>query len=160
MKIPVFKYYDPFNNWESNTSENYPSISLFFKDYEMSIEGGNEPKLMQSIDRKDKTGAELFSGDILRIAIEKREGFMSDEQLTEGHRIGVIRYQPSKGFVISRAIECWDDDGEYKKSRGAFEFSSCNCRRVGNIHSDDEFYDALLYGIKRRAEELKAGGES
>lgn len=160
MKTPVFQFYDPFNGVVSKRSDEFETMSAFWMFFERTVEGGNEPKLMQMIGRTDKIGVELFSGDILRIAIEKREGFMSDEQLTEGHRIGVIRYQPSKGFVISRAIECWDDDGEYKKSRGAFEFSSCNCLRVGNIHSDAEFYDSLLYGIKRRAEELKAGGES
>ncbi|MDC3312712.1 hypothetical protein OAV22_02120, partial [Flavobacteriaceae bacterium] len=104
----------------------------------------------------DKTGIEIFSGDIIRVALSTTTGspYHGTDETREGHRIGVARYQPSKGFVISRAIEAWDDDigalGEYTKSVGAFEFSSCHARIVGNINTDSEFYESIIEAIKRR----------
>lgn len=157
MIPPIYKYYDPFNGCESKTSDEYSRLSAFFKEFEQVAAAGNNPVLMVDTGRIDRNGKNIFSGDIIRTALTRTTGsaYHGDDYTSEGHRIGVVRYQPSKGFVVSRAIEAWDDEegalGEYKRSVGAFEFSVSNSSVVGNIHSDNEFYDSLIFGIKRRA---------
>jgi len=156
MIPPIYKYFDPFNDVQSKPSDQYPSLSAFFMEFEQLQDANNNPSLMVNTGRLDKEKTPIYSGDIVRTALSQTTGsaYHGTEETIEGHRIGVVRYQPSKGFVVSRAIECWENEngslGEYHKIKGAFEFSVSNSKVVGNIHSNDEFYDSILEAIKRR----------
>lgn len=145
MSEPIFRYWDQFNGVYSKTSDRFKSMSMFFNQYERAKEAGNNPVLEQFTGRRDKDGNRLFAGDIIQVAYH----YPGDEgqpfghtPAVSGHFIGVIRYQPSKGFVMSRVIEWVDVDdytdhvneNDYKKKPGAMQFSASYTTKIGNIN--------------------------
>lgn len=158
-KEPIFRYWDQFNSVYSKNSDKFKSLSEFFNQYDKAKNAGNNPTLEQCIGRKDQNGELLFAGDIVQVEYEYRLGVCNDEieiinrnpsknhqppEYTDisGHFIGVIRYQPSKGFVMSRVIE-WLDYGDcadhpikndYKKRAGVMHFATSHTTKIGNIN--------------------------
>lgn len=145
MKDPIFRYYDRFNDVYSKLSTLFDSITLFFSQYEAAKNAGNNVVLEQFIGRYDKDDNPLFVGDIIMVSYsysgnEGQPGGMDPGH--SGHFIGVIRYQPSKGFVMSRIIERVDaedhEPNEYVKKPGAMQFSVSSTTKIGNINQHPE----------------------
>ena len=67
-----FRYWDPFNGCMAY-SEKFKKMSEFFRNYELSLDGGNEPVLMQHIGIKSQ-GRDIYSGDWLRKFGTQRTG--------------------------------------------------------------------------------------
>lgn len=122
-----------------------PDNPVFFMDW-VAV----DPKTVgQSICNKDKAGTPIFEGDIV-----KREWqYKSDPELDEwgrvmyynymqtGYTIGAVRFQPSKGFFLTKGYTHYDepDDGE----RQDLEFYSLpikasKCLVVGTIYDNPE----------------------
>ena len=144
MKTPIFKFYDPFNDKTSRISTAYEGLEDFFHDFETAIRHGNNPILMQYTGRNDSTDNPIFSGAILEVNFSYQDKFDGEIVAVEIKRVGIVRYQPSKGFVISKCFESvTDSDGNqgcYHKVSGAFQFSASNAIVLANINGDDKVY--------------------
>jgi uncharacterized phage protein (TIGR01671 family) len=145
MSEPIFRYYDRFNDVYSRTSDRFKCLENFFRQYEDAKAAGNKVTLEQFIGRYDKDDNPLFAGDIIMVSYaypgnEGQPGGMDPGH--SGHFIGVIRYQPSKGFVMSRIIERVDaedhEPNEYVKKPGAMQFSVSSTTKIGNINQHPE----------------------
>lgn len=149
MKDPIFRYYDPFNDVYSKTSNRYASLANFFMCFEKARKAGNCPALEQYIGRKDRDNMSLFSGDIIEVSYfhpgnEGQPG--GNDPGDSGHYIGVIRYQPSKGYVMSRIIKLSDSaepGTPYEKVRGCMLFAVSSTRKIGNINQHPELIKEL-----------------
>lgn len=134
-KEPIFRYWDQFNSVYSENSDKFKSLSEFFNQYDKAKTAGNNPTLEQCIGRKDQNDELLFAGDIIKVSYDyPGHYYLNHEDGDSGHFIGVIRYQPSKGFVISRIIQLSDAETEYKRKPGAMQFSTSHSTKIGNIN--------------------------
>lgn len=145
-KEPIFRYWDQFNSVYSKASDEFKNLSAFFNQYDEAKTAGNNPVLEQCTGRKDQNGELLFAGDIVQVDYyfpgNDNYGYGEPVEERSGHFIGVIRYQPSKGFIMSRVIEWVDDDdcadhlikNDYKKRAGVMHFATSHTTKIGNIN--------------------------
>ena len=139
MKNPIFRYYDQFNEVYSKPSSSFKSLSEFFRQYEAATSAGNGTVLEQYIGRTDRNDMPLCEGDIIELSYhypgnEGQPG--GNDPGDSGHFIGAIRYQPSKGYVMSRIIKASDnaEPGQpYEKIKGSMSFAICHTTKIGNI---------------------------
>lgn len=122
-----------------------PDNPVFFMDW-VAV---NPKTVGQSICNKDKAGTPIYEGDIV-----KREWqYKSDPELDEygrtmyynymqsGYTIGAVRFQPSKGFFLSKGYTHYNepDDGEAQDLEFySLPIKASKCLVVGTIYDNPE----------------------
>jgi uncharacterized phage protein (TIGR01671 family) len=97
---------------------------------------------------KDKNGKKIFEGDIVTRYVNRYHdiydnvtlGFIDQETIFEGYVYGVIKFIPSKGYVIKKYKTVDIDDNENKQN-GNINIISAKCEIIGNIHDNPEFLE-------------------
>ena len=87
MRPIKYRFWDTFNGLMVYDRGN---LSNFFKLYQASLDGGNNPKLMQYVDRKDENGVPIYEKDIIQWgnlpkSLEIMEYKLRTERQTHGH---------------------------------------------------------------------------
>jgi len=89
---------------------------------------------------KDKNGVEIYECDIVSTSFTIYESYPSDET-DDVTRTGVVKYYPSKGFVLARAKQVSNVDGEIKKNISPMNITTSNSIVIGNIHQNPELLE-------------------
>ena len=133
MREIRFRYYDQFNGcfgW----SRNFKNLAEFFSNYQMAVDGENNPILEQSTGLEDSKGVEIFEGGTLSFTVF--DCFDNDTQY-----IGVVRYEGSRFMIFNPK---WDD-GNYG-SNGPFDLDwvvmqDDEIEIIGNIHENPKLLE-------------------
>lgn len=90
--------------------------------------------------RKDKDNIKIFESDIVQVSGHYWiNGDIHDGMSSESFDctfIGVVSYQPSKGFVLLRTIRIDSETEEIERIGRMGGFSACDTIVIGNIHEN------------------------
>ena len=135
MREIKFRAWDHFNEIMWGQEECYQEdLATFFKEYQMALEGGNNPILMQYTGLKDKNGTEIYEGDYL--------------ESLETHMIyqieSIVPVSRMTNFECSTPIALRTEDG-IMRGNGIYENYSDDWmsmsqfyKVIGNIHENPE----------------------
>jgi len=113
-----FRYWDPFNGC-MKYSKDFENLVEFFIDYQLMIDGENEPELEFFAQRQDIEGNDLYENDLIRCRMD-----------------GTEQQNPILVFFKGGGFEPWQE-GEFDSY-----YSVSYERLVGNIHQNpDIVYD-------------------
>ena len=85
----------------------------------------------------DKNKEPIFEGDIISISFTTygQQPYTESKYVT---RTGIVRYYPSKGFVLTKIIEVDNDTGYMEKNISRMNINSSRSIIIGNIHQNPE----------------------
>jgi len=104
----------------------------------------------QYIGRTDKNENKLFTDDIVKKYITLYTnnfdnytlGFVDSEVEFEGYVYGVIKFVPSKGYVIKKLYTEDCIEGGFHKEKGYMGITASRTEKIGNIHDNPELLEA------------------
>ena len=139
------KYYEVLHLHINKYEGNWVTVKGFCIIEQKDIHIQIQPKdciIEQMINREDKQKSRIFQGDILEIPYEYTYNEYASSEDDSGSYRGIVHYQPSKGFILTRCIvkSDYDDDSKWKK-RDNLNITSTHSLIIGNIHENPELLE-------------------
>lgn len=113
---PKFRYYDQFNGCMVY-SDKFKNLAEFFANYQMAVDGDNDPILEQYSQFSIKTGVDIYEGDVVKCC-------------KEDNLPGDIIFKNGSFHLF---------DGTSDKYRPFSAYDKNKWERIGNIHEDKSF---------------------
>ncbi len=92
-----FRYWDQFNG-VMVYSEKFKNLSLFFKNYQLAVDGENNPILMSATPAKDWNNNDIYQGDRMLCKTEKGENILTIEHVNHSNYSGFKAYGKNRRF--------------------------------------------------------------